>query len=73
MRVGQCWELGGRAYEILGFDGEDIEVMEWESKEGLKIGHDLWVSDRDVEEGVEGSDGRPTGMGGRKFFLFIFK
>jgi len=27
MRVGQCWELGGRAYEILGFDGEDVEVM----------------------------------------------
>ncbi len=43
MRVGQCWELGGRAYEILGFD--DVEVMEWESKEGMKIGHDLWVSD----------------------------
>ncbi len=44
MRVGQCWELGGRAYEILGFDGKDVEVMEWESKEGIKIGHDLWVS-----------------------------
>ena len=65
MRVGQCWELGGRAYEILGFDGEDVEVMEWESKEGIKIGHDLWVSDKDVEEGVEGSNGRPTGMGVR--------
>ncbi len=43
MRVGQCWESGGRAYEILGFDGEDVEVMEWESKEGNKVGHDLWV------------------------------
>ena len=65
MRVGQCWEMNGRAYEILGFDGDDIEVMEWESKEGIKVGHDLWVSDKDVVEGMEGSDGRPTGMGGR--------
>ena len=40
MRVGQCWELGGRAHEVLGFDGED---MEWESEEVIKIEHDLMV------------------------------
>ena len=29
IRIGQCWEVDGRIYDILGFDAPDIEVMEW--------------------------------------------
>ena len=28
IRVGQCWELEDRAYDILGFKEDRIEVME---------------------------------------------
>ena len=31
IRIGQCWELDDRIYDILGYNGERIEVMEWES------------------------------------------
>jgi hypothetical protein len=30
IRIGQCWEVDGKIYDILGFNAPDIEVMEWE-------------------------------------------
>ena len=39
--------------------------MEWECKGDLEVDKEVWVSDKDIIDGVQGSDGRPTGMGGR--------
>ena len=54
IRVGQCWEMQGRALEILGFRGDDIEIMEWECGHSLTIGGNMEVRDGN----------RPQGMGG---------
>ena len=64
IRIGQCWEVDGRIYDILGFSDLDIEVMEWECAGQPELGKKVWVSDKNVLD-REGSDGRPTGMGGR--------
>ena len=65
IRIGQCWELDDRIYDILGYNGERIEVMEWESNGRIAQGSHVRVTDKDVIEGHPGSSGRPTGMGGR--------
>ncbi len=35
LRNGQCWLLDGKIIEILAFNGEDLEVMEWTLKRPL--------------------------------------
>ena len=48
--------------EILAFDGDKVEIMDWELKrhdEGFGLGDILYVSPRDNYRGD------PTGMGGR--------
>ena len=65
-RVGQCWELEDKAYDILGFNVKRIEVMEWESSGGFQKGAVVSVTDKDVVAGTIGSSGRPTGMGDRQ-------
>jgi hypothetical protein len=64
IRIGQCWEVGGKIFDILGFNKDDIEVMEWECKDLPEQDKMVWVSDKDILD-RKGSDGRPTGMGGR--------
>jgi hypothetical protein len=43
IRVGQCWEVNGRALEILGFRGQDIEIMEWECSYNVRVGESMKV------------------------------
>ena len=38
IRVGQCWELDNKVYDILGYNENRVEVMEWESAEKKKPG-----------------------------------
>ena len=64
IRIGQCWEVDGKIFDILGFNEDDIEVMEWECKGLPEQDKMVWVSDKDILV-MKGSDGRPTGMGGR--------
>jgi len=54
IRVGQCWEMQGRAIEILGFRGNDIEIMEWECGHSVKVNMMMSVKE----------ENRPKGMGG---------
>ena len=56
---------GHRIYDILGYNGERIEVMEWETDGRIAKGGQVRVTDKDVIDGQPGSSGRPTGMGGR--------
>ena len=55
IRIGQCWELDDRIYDILGYNGERIEVMEWESNGRIAKGSQASVTDKDVIEGHPGS------------------
>ena len=59
LRIGQCWELDGRVYEILGYDGDKIEIMYWDGNGRIEVGSKLEVSDDNSYYGY------PTGMGGR--------
>ena len=70
IRVGQCWELENKAYDILDFNEDRIEVMEWESGGGFQKGAVISVTDKDAVAGITGRSGRPTEMGGRLFFSF---
>ena len=54
MRIGQCWEVQGKAVEILGFRGDEIKIMAWESEQAVKIGDKMHVKE----------DNRPKGIGG---------
>ena len=65
IRVGQCWELDNKVYDILGYNENRIEVMEWESAGKIEKGCLMRVTDKDVVASLPGSNGRPTGMGGR--------
>ena len=54
LRVGQCWEIDGKAFELLGYRGSDAEIMEWESGDQITLGCDMIAKEED----------RPLGMGG---------
>jgi hypothetical protein len=54
IRIGQCWEVQGKAVEILGFRGDEIEIMNWECDQTIKIGDKMYVQE----------DNRPKGIGG---------
>ena len=59
IRIGQCWELDGRVCEILGYNGDSVEVMYWDGNGQIEAGNKLEVSDDNSYYGY------PTGMGGR--------
>ena len=54
IRVGQCWEVQGKAVEILGFRGDEVEIMNWECGQSINVGDKMFVKE----------DNRPKGMGG---------
>jgi hypothetical protein len=58
LRVGQCWLKDNKVVEIVGFDGENCEVIKWEGK-GIKEGVRVKMSSRKNYEGYA------TGMGSK--------
>ena len=60
VRIGQVWLVCDRLLEILAFNGDRIEFMEWEMTKRTKLigpGRLVFVSPRDDYQGY------PTGMG----------
>jgi len=55
IRIGQCWEVEGRAIEILGFRGGDIEIMEWECGILVEVGKKMKVLEENRPKGIGGS------------------
>ena len=58
IRVGQCWEVQGKATKILGFRGDDVEIMNWECEHSVEVNMMMSVKEED----------RPKGMGGSTLF-----
>ena len=56
IRIGPCWEVDDKIFDILGFNEDDIEVMEWECKGLPDQDKMVWVSDKDILV-MKGSDG----------------
>ena len=63
IRIGQCWGLGDGISEIIGFDNDKVEVMEW-SRKGKRGGDRLEVKT------VGNYSKYPTGMGTRNWIDF---
>jgi hypothetical protein len=60
LRIGQCWRIGDKNLEILAFQGDLVEYMDWRCVKESGQGAILYVSPEGDYEGY------PTGMGGRK-------
>ena len=52
IRIDQCWEVGGRALDILGFREEDIEIMEWECGGEVRIVKRMMVLEENRPKGM---------------------